>query len=329
MKTKDKHLSLLSLLLEQKDDFVSGEKISEKLGISRTAVWKGIKKLEAIGYEFEAVTKLGYRLKFTPEFIDYKKLEEKLSDHRFGHHIHYFKEVESTQIVAKQLAEEGAIEGTVVLAEQQNNGKGRLGRHWHSPAGKGIWMSIILQPTIPIQLAPQLTLLTAVALCKAIRNLTSLDVGIKWPNDLLINGLKISGILLESTAEDQLLKYIIAGIGIDVNLSEDDYDESLKERATSLRIQSGKVLSRSELIYLFLTEWEKLMDVYERDGFDPIAQMWESLAISIGKKVQLTTPQGQFIGTPLKLTASGSIVVQLEDGTEKEVFSADMGEVRN
>lgn len=328
MKTKDKQLTLISLLLEQKEDYVSGEKISEKLGISRTAVWKAIKKLEAIGYEFEAVTKLGYRLKFIPESLDFMELQERLSKHRFGHQIHYYNEVESTQIVAKQLAEDGATEGTVVLAEQQNNGKGRLGRHWHSPAGKGVWMSIVLKPTIPIQLAPQLTLLTAVALCKAIRKLTSLDVGIKWPNDLLINGLKISGILLESTAEDQMLKYVIAGIGIDVNLSEEDYDESLKERATSLRIQSGKVLSRSELIYVFLTEWEQLMELYEREGFDPIAQQWESLAISFGKKVQLTTPQGQFIGIPLKLTSSGSIVVQLEDGTEKEIYSADMGEVR-
>lgn len=329
MQSKENHLTLLELLLEEQNNFVSGERISQKLGISRTAVWKQVKKLEALGYELEAVTKLGYRLKYIPSPINIEELKKKLEHHRYGSTIHYFKEVDSTQIVAKQIAEEGAPEGTLVLAEQQNQGKGRLGRKWHSPYGKGIWMSIVLRPKVPIQLAPQLTLLTAVALCQSVRELTALDVGIKWPNDLLIAGHKISGILLESTAEDQMLKYVIAGIGIDANLSEQDYDEELREKATSLRLASGQVIDRSSLIISFLHRYEALMNQYEQEGFLPIAEKWEELAISFGKKVNLTTPYTSFVGTPLRLTEAGSIVVQLEDGTEKEIFSADMGEVSN
>lgn len=319
---------LLLMLMDNPELYVSGEMISQQLGISRTAVWKQIKKLEALGYEIEAVTKLGYRLVNAPEDINYANLQERLNGHRFGSVIHHYQEVDSTQVIAKQLAEEGASEGTVVIAEQQNKGKGRLGRHWHSPYGKGIWMSVILRPTIPLQLAPQLTLLTAVALCRAIRTYTDLNIGIKWPNDLMFQGKKLSGILLESSAEDQMLKYVIAGIGIDVNLAEQNYDELLQEKATSLRIISGKIVDRTELIYAFLAEWEKIMEIYESEGFHTIARMWEEHAISFGKKVQITTPMESFLGTPIRLTEIGSIVVQLEDDTEKEVYSAEMGQVR-
>jgi len=319
---------LLQMLLENPQQYVSGEMISQQLGISRTAVWKQIKKLEVLGYEIEAVTKLGYRLLYYPVAIDHQKLQQKFQGHRLGATIHHYDVVDSTQIIAKQLAEDGASEGTVVLAEQQVKGKGRLGRHWHSPYGKGIWMSVVLRPQIPIQLAPQLTLLTAVALCRAIRNYSGLEIGIKWPNDLLYEGRKISGILLESSAEDQMLKYVIAGIGIDANLSAHDYDEQLQHKATSLRLLMEKEVDRTELIQLFLTEWEVLMEIYEQNGFRDIASLWEANAISLGQKLSLTTPTETFIGTPLRLTDAGSIVVQLEDGSEKEIYSAEMGEVR-
>lgn len=318
---------LIRMLLENPKQYISGEMISQQLGISRTAVWKQIKKLESIGYEIEAVTKLGYRLLYYPKAIDHLQIEQQLQGHRLGNVIHHYDVVDSTQVIAKQLAEEGAAEGTVVLAEQQVKGKGRLGRHWHSPYAKGIWMSVILRPQIPIQLAPQLTLLTAVALCRAMRTYSGLEIGIKWPNDLLYQGKKLSGILLESSAEDQMLKYVIAGIGIDANLSAHDYDEQLALKATSLRLLMGKEIDRTELIQLFLTEWELIMEIYERSGFRPIAELWEAYAISLGQKLNLTTPTETFMGTPLRLTDAGSIIVRLEDGTEKEIYSAEMGEV--
>lgn len=315
-------------LLNSSEDFVSGEKISEVLGISRTAVWKQIKKLEALGYEFEAVTKQGYRLLFVPQPIQAINVQQSLVKHRFGHTIEYHHAVTSTQHLARELAEKGAPEGTVVLAEQQLQGKGRLGRPWHSPYGKGVWMSTILRPLTPIQLAPQLTLLTAVALTEAIRAITSLEVGIKWPNDILYKGKKLCGILLESVAEDQRLKYVIAGTGIDVNLSEKDYDEELLTKATSLRIELGKSVDREKLIQAFMLRWEALFQQYESEGFEPIAKLWESYAISLGQSILITTSQESYYAIPLKLTERGSIIVELEDGEQREIFSAEMGEVK-
>lgn len=315
-------------LLASSHDFISGEKISEELGISRTAVWKQIKKLEALGYELEAVTKQGYRLLYAPQPIDAAKVEKGLKGHRFGHTIHYHQAVASTQPLAKELAEQGAAEGTVVLAEQQLQGKGRLGRIWHSPYGKGVWMSIVLRPATPIQLAPQLTLLTAVALAEAIRSTTELNVGIKWPNDILHKGKKLCGILLESAAEEQRLKYVIAGIGIDVNLGENDYENELRNKATSLRIEKGAPVDREQLIEAFMMKWERLSDLYDQQGFEPIAQLWESYTISLGQRTLITTAQEQFYAVPLKLTERGSIVVKLDDGEEREIFSAEMGEVK-
>src|SRR5690606_29499635 len=154
----------------------------------------------------------------------------------------------STQIEAKQLAENGAKQGTLVIAEQQLQGKGRLGREWHSPYGKGIWMSFIMRPDVSIQFAPQLTLLVAVALCETLRSHLSLPASIKWPNDVLINGKKCSGILLESVAEEQRLKYVIAGIGINVNLSDEDYPADIKPIATSLRIEAKRVIDRTQFL---------------------------------------------------------------------------------
>lgn len=315
-------------LLAASDDFVSGEKISEELGISRTAVWKQIKKLEAAGYEFEAVTKQGYRLLFAPQPIAAAAVQQTLSKQRFGHTIQYHQAVSSTQLLARELAEEGAAEGTVVLAEQQLKGKGRLGRPWHSPYGKGVWMSTILRPATPIQLAPQLTLLTAVALTEAIRQTTALEVGIKWPNDILYKGKKLCGILLESVAEEQRLKYVIAGTGIDVNLSEHDYDEELLNKATSLRIELGKPVDRQQLIETFMIRWGVLFEQYEAEGFESIAQLWESYALSLGQRIWITTAQESYYATPLKLTERGSIIVKLDDGEEREIFSAEMGEVK-
>jgi len=315
-------------LLSNYDGFVSGEKISEELGISRTAVWKQIKKLEALGYEIEAVTKHGYRLLYAPTAFDVETVQNNLAHHRFGHRIHYCKAVDSTQFAVRELAEQGGQEGIVVLAEQQLSGKGRMGRVWHSPYGKGIWMSIILRPLTPIQLAPQLTLLTAVALTQAIRKVTGLEVGIKWPNDILYNGKKLCGILLESVAEEQRLKYVIAGIGISANLSAQDYDEELLHKATSLRIECGQPVRREQLVEAFMIEWETLFQQYEQEGFTPIAALWERYALSIGQRMLITTAQEQFIAIPLSLTNNGSILVELEDGSQREIYSADMGEVK-
>ncbi|MFD0586937.1 biotin--[acetyl-CoA-carboxylase] ligase [Paenibacillus sp. GCM10027627] len=318
--------ALLELFRQYPDQYVSGALMSQELGVSRTAIWKQIRKLEGLGYEFEASTKLGYRLVYEPELLSQNRLSEKLATEQFGHRAVFMDSVKSTQNLARELAESGAEEGTMVVAEEQLGGRGRMGRSWVSPKGKGIWMSLVLRPEVPIHCAPQLTLLTAVALCRSLRRTTELPIGIKWPNDLLIDGKKISGILLESAAEDERIKHIVAGVGISVNLTEKDYTEALLQKATSLRIAGDRSFDRTELLAEFLKEWETLYRLFQQEGFGVIATLWESLSVSLGKPVKLTTPQGEWVGVPIGLDESGAIRIELEDGSQKNIFSAEMGE---
>lgn len=318
---------LLELFEQNPGEYVSGEMISQELGVSRTAVWKQIKKLESLGYVFDASRRLGYKLISLPDIISVPQLVSQLKSKVFGSSIEWHEAVDSTQNLAQRLAEEGAPEGTLVIAEQQNNGRGRMGRGWVSPQGKGIWMSMVLRPSVPIHFAPQLTLLTAVALCRSLRRVTSLPIGIKWPNDLLIEGKKISGILLESTAEDERLRYVIAGIGISVNLEKSDYPEEILDKVTSLRIANGgEGFDRTTIISDFLQEWEQLYLLYLDKGFGPIITLWEALSVSLNQPARLITPQGIIDGVPIGLDASGALTVRKEDGSTVVVFSAEMGE---
>ncbi|WP_201003518.1 biotin--[acetyl-CoA-carboxylase] ligase [Paenibacillus glycanilyticus] len=318
---------LLELFELNPGSYVSGEMISHELGVSRTAVWKQIKKLESLGYVFEASRRLGYKLVSPPDTLSVPKLISELKSKVFGSSIEWHEAVDSTQNLAQKLAEEGAPEGTLVIAEQQHNGRGRMGRGWVSPQGKGIWMSMVLRPSVPIHFAPQLTLLTAVALCRSLRRITSLPIGIKWPNDLLIEGKKISGILLESTAEEERLRYVIAGIGISVNLEKSDYPEEILEKVTSLRIANGgDGFDRITVISDFLQEWEQLYFLYLDKGFAPIITLWEALSVSLNQPARLITPQGTIDGVPIGLDASGALTVRKDDGSTVVVFSAEMGE---
>lgn len=317
---------LLMLFDEAGEQFLSGESISRELGVSRTAVWKNIHKLQEQGYSFEASRKLGYRITGRPDPLEASVLEKLLETKTFGRKLVVLQKVDSTQNIAQQLAQQGAEEGTLVIAEQQLSGRGRMGRGWVSPFGKGIWMSMVLRPLLPVASAPQLTLLTAVALCRSLRAETGLDIGIKWPNDLLIAGRKISGILLESAAEDERLSYVVAGIGISVNLAENDYPEELLEKAVSLRLAAGREFSRTRLTASFLRDWEALYHLYLEEGFAPIRSLWEALSVSLNHRTMLRTPQGVLEGTPIGLHETGAIMVEFEDGTQRPLYSAEMGE---
>jgi len=314
---------IIEMLEEGQGQYVSGELLSKELGISRTAIWKQIKKLEALGYRFEASRKLGYRIISKPSKLQLNELVEKMKGSSFVKGIKLYESVESTQNIAQQLAENDAPEGTLVLAEQQTSGRGRRGRQWLSPYGSSVSMSLILRPSLPLQFAPQMTLVAAVALCRGLRELTGLDIGIKWPNDLLINGKKISGILMESTAEDERIRYIIAGIGIGVNLQESDYSDELRKVATSLSLETGHQVDRSDVIAAFINYFAELYALYLREGFSPIISLWEALSVTLHKQTVLTTAEGIVEGTPIGLCDSGALSVRKTDGTIIAVFSAD------
>lgn len=315
---------LLEFFDQHADQFLSGEQISQELNISRTAVWKHIQNLRRLGYEFEAVPRRGYRLIYRPELLEADKLMSQLSTSLIGNSVHVFDSVDSTQNMALQLVQQGCQEGTVVIAEEQTSGRGRMGKSWFSPKGKGIWMSIVLKPQIPLKQTAQLTLLTAVALCRTLNELLHLEVGIKWPNDLLIQGKKISGILLESSGEDDRLNYVIAGIGISANMSREDFPEALTDVATSLRLESGQLIDRSLLICRFLEQLEKLYLLYLQQGFSPIRTLWEALTITLNRKIKVHTREGLMEGTALSIDDAGALTVKTDNGETMKLYSGDI-----
>lgn len=316
---------LLELFEQSNGAFLSGEEISERLQISRTAVWKQIGRLRQQGFLFEAAPRKGYRLIAKPEKFDLPAFIVKLKTERFGKKVKYYDEVDSTQTVALSLVAEGAPEGTLVLAERQTAGRGRMGRQWHSPKGKGLWMSMILKPNhIPLSFTPQLTLLVAVALCRAIRGTVPVEAGIKWPNDLLIGGRKVGGILLESSAENETLQHIVAGVGIGVNLEPNDYPPELRDVATSLAIEAGHRIDRVELLCRFLLEWEQLNALYNEQGFAPVKLLWEALSVSLHRPIRCHTAQGPVEGYAEGIDELGALELRMQDGTIKKMYSGDV-----
>lgn len=319
-----KHEDLLHMLLNAEGRFVSGEEISRNLSISRTAVWKHVNKLRDMGYEFEAVSRKGYRLLTKPDSIDATGLQLALDTTVFGRKAVLLASTLSTQGDVLKLAEQGQAEGAVVIAEEQTGGRGRFGRQWFSPPGKGIWMSVLLRPDLPLQHTPQLTLLTGVAVCRAVRACSGADAGIKWPNDVLIEGRKVCGILLESTVEDHEVRYCIAGIGVDVNFDPEDYPEDLTTIATSLKMETGQSVDRTKLTAAILTELEQLYFLYQKEGFGVISALWEALSVSMNREITVTNPHGVIEGKAIGLDPSGALVVEKRDGEHTLIISGEI-----
>jgi BirA family transcriptional regulator, biotin operon repressor / biotin---[acetyl-CoA-carboxylase] ligase len=315
---------LLDAFTNADDTYLSGQFLAELIGCSRTAVWKHMEELRKDGFQLEAVRRKGYRIVSTPETITADEIRLGLHTKFIGQNIQYEEAVESTQKVAQRLANENVPEGTVVIAEEQLSGKGRLGRQWHSPKFTGIWMSLILRPNIPLPKAPQLTLLTAVAVVQAIEDQTGLVPEIKWPNDILINGKKLTGILTELQAEADQIHSIIIGIGINVNQKIQDFPSELHPIATSLSIETGEKISRASLIRSIFTKFEKLYMCYLDEGFLPIKLLWESYAVSIGKHIKARTLTAVIEGKALGITDEGVLQIEDESGKIHHVYSADI-----
>ncbi|MGE7824447.1 biotin--[acetyl-CoA-carboxylase] ligase [Paenibacillus sp. NPDC093718] len=324
MKDYDQDKTLLKMFQEHSGQFLSGEEISRKLSISRTAVWKQINKLRQLGYDFEAVPRLGYRMMDEPDKLSVEQLTAGMSSQTFGKTLKLLDKTTSTQEDARQLAEEGAAEGTLVISEEQTGGRGRMGRKFHSPRGKGIWMSLVLRPKQPLHLTQQLTLLTGVAVCRAITKCAGVQTDIKWPNDILFQGKKVCGILLESATEDERVRYCIAGIGISANLKESDFPEELRSVATSIRMAGGATVNRTGLIQSIMAEMEVLYELYNEQGFEPIASLWEALSGTVGREVHVQTARDRFSGIATGLNRDGALLVRNQDDELIPVYSGEI-----
>lgn len=315
---------LLDAFTNAGGSYLSGQHIAELLGCSRTAVWKHIEELRKEGFELEAVRRKGYRIVKTPEKITADELRLGLKTKFIGKNVHYEESVESTQKIAHRLAHEDAPEGTVIIAEEQLSGRGRMDRKWHSPKYTGIWMSIILKPNIPLPKAPQLTLLTAAAIVQGIEDITGVQPEIKWPNDILISGKKVTGILTELVAEADRINAVIIGIGMNVNQTKEDFPVELQEIATSLLLEKGGKVSRADLIKSIFMNLEKLYLLYLEEGFFPIKLLWESYAISIGRKITARTLTHTIVGKAQGITDDGVLIIEDEQGKTHHVYSADI-----
>lgn len=306
---------ILDFLIQHKDEFVSGQQISEQLGISRTAVWKHIRVLKQRGYVIESYTKKGYCLREAPELLSEQAIEERLSTKVVGRHIVYRERVDSTNNVAKKLADEGAPEGTIVVAEEQTGGRGRINHSFLSPFAKGVWFSLILRPNIPPMEVSKMTLLAAVAVARTIRHHGLTDCGIKWPNDILVKGRKMVGILTELNGSAEKVNYIIMGIGINTGITAEDLPKDLQPIVTSFA-REGVRVSRLALLETLLKEIEGLYQTVCRDGFAPILAEWRALSCMLGQDVTVTSIDKTFSGKAVDIDENGNLLVATPEGVE-------------
>lgn len=302
--------------------FVSGEQISKDLNVSRTAIWKHIKVLKERGYIFESSTRKGYRLIYAPNLLTPLELEGVLHTETFGRRVVYMSCTTSTNEEAKRIAREGAEEGTVVIAEEQTGGHGRLTRSFYCPFAKGIWFSLILRPKFFPMEASKCTLLAAVGVCRGIRRLGLADAGIKWPNDILYHGKKLVGILTEMSASMEKIDYIIMGIGINTGMKKSEFPESFREGATSF-LNEGIDVSRKDLLAAILAELEKEYDIAQTQGFDKVLEDWKSLSVTIGQEVRVIFDDESYTGKAVDIDKDGCLLVD----TGKQVERVIAGDV--
>jgi BirA family biotin operon repressor/biotin-[acetyl-CoA-carboxylase] ligase len=287
------------------------------------AVWKQIQKLKDIGYKIISDQNLGYCLVSRPDLLLPQEIQRGLSTNYIGKEIYYFPELKSTSIIAKEKAlhgAEGIGEGTLIIAERQSAGKGRLGREWFSPAG-GIWLSIILYPQLSPSYISRITLMTAVAVVKAIKICTHIKSQIKWPNDILINEKKVCGILTEMSAELDIINWVVVGIGINANIDLRDFPEDIQENTISLKETSGKEISRVKLAQTFLQEFEKYYEKLKRKEFPFILKEWRLYSHTLGKKIRVDIGERIITGEAMDISESGVLILKKEDGELIEIIS--------
>ncbi|MCK5826438.1 MAG: biotin--[acetyl-CoA-carboxylase] ligase [Desulfuromusa sp.] len=313
-----------TLLRSHPGEYLSGEKISHLLHISRAAVWKQVKVLRESGFDIEAKHSLGYRLVAAPDLLDGADIEAGLACRLIGQRVVSLTETDSTNIQARRIAEEGAIEGTVVVADQQNSGRGRLGRSWESPSGVNLYCSILLRPKIPVQQAPQLTFLSAVAVVETLEDVCHLSAEVKWPNDILVNGAKICGLLNEMNAETEQIHFVILGVGVNLNMTASQFPDGLNYPATSALLETGKAVDRLVFLRAFIQRLDLYYSEFLREGFSPIRRRWESLCKLINVQVEVDQGSHRCCGTVVGLDVDGALRLQLNNGKVERILAGDI-----
>ncbi len=306
----------------KKAGWISGQKLAQKAGVSRTAIWKQINSLRKDGYKIKSSSGLGYILQSTPELLP-QEIKANLNTHFLGKQIFYYPEISSTQEAARTLVSQGAEEGCVVIAEKQTSGRGRMHRNWYS-LPEGISLSIILKPDVSPSCAAQLSLLAGLGIIQAIEICTDLKAVLKWPNDIIISEKKAGGVLAELSAEMDRINFLILGMGLNVNSPHHLIPADIREQTTSLRIESGQTIDRPKLVSSLLCELEKLYTEYNRFGFQPIKDKWKKNNNTLGTWVEVNWPNQIEKGYAQDIDEHGSLILKTQEGKLINVTAGDI-----
>ena len=310
-------------LLKEINTYISGQQLCEQFQVSRTAVWKVIDQLKKEGYQIEAVRNKGYRLIDSPDVMSKAEIESLMDTKWAGSNVVYYDEIDSTNNRAKEAGDNKAPHGTLFVADMQVAGKGRRGRVWQSPAGSSIYMTILLYPEISPLKAPQLTLVMAIAVAEGIKEVTGLDTKIKWPNDIVVNGRKICGILTEMSTEIDYINHVVIGAGINVN--QDDFPEDIRKTASSLKMELGKQVKRSELIAAIMKSFEKDYEIFVKtEDLSGLQELYNSMLVNLDRDVKVLEPGNEYEAHALGINKTGELIVRTAEGEEKEIYAGEV-----
>ena len=314
---------VLKLLREHTEEFLSGEAISRQAGVSRAAVWKAVEQLRQEGYGIESVPNRGYRLTRVTARLRPEELSEQFRDRRIGRELLCFDTIDSTNNELKRRAVSGSVDGTVILADQQTGGRGRRGRSFVSPAGKGLYLSAALRPQCPLSEISTLTAWTAVALCDAVEAVCGVRPGIKWPNDIVVDGKKVCGILTEMSMEQGYIQHIVIGVGI--NVRKQEFPEEIRDRAAAIDEQCGFRISRSQLIADIMEAFEEDYEIFLRThDLKGLRASYAELLVNQDREVCVLDPKGEYRGIARGINDQGELLVERPDGTVEEVYAGEV-----
>ncbi len=309
--------------LRQRGEYVSGQELCEHFGVSRTAVWKAIGQLKKEGYHIEAVQNRGYLLSAEQEFFGQHELESRMNTMWAGHRVKFYDTLASTNLQAKLDAENGAEEGTLIVADMQTAGRGRKGRFWSSPAGTNVYFTLILKPDFAVGLASMVTLVMGMAVAEGIRESCGVAAEIKWPNDIVAGGKKVCGILAEMSVEREYIHYIVIGVG--VNVGRQSFPEEIADVATSLQAECGRKVSRAELTVSILKAFEGFYRIFQGAcSLEPLIERYNRLLVNKDREVRVLDPKGEFRGIARGINRTGELLVELPDGTVTEVYAGEV-----
>ena len=309
--------------LRESDKFVSGQELCNRFGVSRTAVWKVINQLKKEGYHIEAVQNKGYHMVSSPDVLSKYELESRLATNWLGKEIVYKEITKSTNSDVRRMAEDGADNGLLVVADSQTQGKGRRGRTWESPKGENLYFSMLLKPDLAPDKASMLTLVAAYSVARVIREKTGLDAKIKWPNDIVVGKKKVCGILTEMNMERDYIHHIVVGIGINVNAQKIPLE--IQEMATSLKLEKGELVSRANLLSDILLQFEKdYLSFLAAEDLQPFVDEYNQMLVNKGSLVKVLDPKGEFSGIAGGIDKEGMLIVFKEDGQIEKVYAGEV-----